>query len=191
MGVTPNKVAGRKCEVKSIDKTIAKQFLVENHLKGSSVFATAIGLFFNEELVHVTTFGSSRFDVNYNHEIIRSASKMETNIIGGFSKCLKFYIKNYCVSGEAIMTYADRSISEGNSYLKAGFNLVRTTGAGYHYVERGNGDFIVHSRYKFQKHKLKDFSVYSDTKSEWEIMIESGYDRFWDSGNNLYEYFVK
>ena len=191
LGITERKLAGRKCDVKYVDRVVAKEFLELNHLKGNSTFKVAVGLFLCGELVHVTTFGHSRFDKNYQHEIIRSASKMCTSIAGGFSKCLKFYIKTNCKSGDKIMTYADRAISEGNSYLKSGFTFVRSTSPGYHYAERNNGAFLIHSRYKFQKHKLKEMEHYSDDKTEWEIMVESGFDRYWDSGNNMFEYTTK
>ena len=191
LGVTSNRVFARKCAATTIDKESAKAFIVVNHLKGNANFDTAIGLYHEEILVHVVTFSKSRYDDAYEYEVIRSASKINTSIIGGFSKCFQFFIKNFCSSGDKIMTYADRSISEGNSYVKAGFTFVRTTPAGYHYVERKSGGFLVHSRYKFQKHKLKEFISYADDKTEWEIMVESGYDRFWECGNNMYEYIVQ
>ena len=191
LGVTANKVHARKCVVMGVSKFEAKEFIALNHLKGNANFDTAIGLYHENTLVHIVTFSKSRYDAAYNHEVIRSASRLNTSVIGGFSKCFQFFVKNFCVSGDKIMTYADRSISEGHSYIKAGFSFVRTTPAGYHYVERNCGKFIIHSRYKFQKHKLKDFKCYTDDKTEWEIMVESGYDRFWECGNNMYEYAVK
>ena len=191
LGVTRNKIAARKCVVSEVSKLDAKNFLIENHLKGNSTFDVAVGLYFESELVHVVTFGPSRFDKKYQHEIIRSASKMNTSVVGGFSKCLAYFVKGHCVTGEKIMTYADRSISEGNSYVLAGFKFVRSTLPGYHYTERKSGGFVVHSRYKFQKHKLMEFPNYSIDKTEWEIMVEAGYDRFWDSGNNMFEYVVQ
>lgn len=187
---TPYKVYGRKCVVDIVDKSVAKIFLSNNHLKGNSNFDHAVGLFYEDVLVHVTTFGKSRFDKKYTYEIIRSASMVDTSVVGGFSKCFSYFKENFCDIGDTIMTYADRSISEGNTYLKSGFKFVRETEPSYHYTERDNGGFKVHSRYKFQKYKLKDFKNYSENKKEWEIMVESGYDRFWDCGNNMYSYTV-
>lgn len=191
LGITEHKIFARKCVVDAISKESAKAFIVANHLKGNANFDTAVGLYHEDVLVHVVTFSKSRYDDTYNYEVIRSASLSNHSIVGGFSKCFQFFVKNFCATGDKIMTYADRSISEGNSYRKAGFTFVRTTPAGYHYVERKSGEFIVHSRYKFQKHKLKDFINYSEEKTEWEIMVESGYDRFWECGNNMYEYVVQ
>ena len=190
LGVTENKVFARKCFMSSIDKSVAKEFLSINHLKGNTNFDIAIGLYHNDVLVHIVTFGKSRYDGDYDYEVIRSSSKINTSVVGGFSKCFQFFVKNFCNSGERIMTYADRSISEGASYIKAGFSFVRATPAGYCYVERKSGGFLVHSRFKFQKHKLKGFDCYTEDKTEWEIMVELGYDRFWGCGNNMYEYVV-
>jgi hypothetical protein len=187
---TPVKIYGRQCNVGIVDKADAKEFLLQNHLGGNTNFDVAIGLYFDNILVHTTTFGVSRFDKKYDFEIIRSASKINTNVVGGFSKCFKHFLSTRD-TGTTVMTYADRSKSAGNSYLKSGFEYIGKTEPSYHYVSRNNGNFDVHSRYKFQKHKLVDFKNYDESKSEWEIMKSSGYDRFWDCGNNKFVYTKK
>lgn len=187
---TPTKIYGRQCKVGIVEKSVAKEFLDQNHLSGNTNFDVAIGLYRGDDLVHVTTFGVCRFDKKYDFEIIRSASKINVNVVGGFSKCFSHFVST-CEVGTTIMTYADRSISAGNSYVKSGFDYVGKTEPNYHYVNRDNGNFVVHSRYKFQKHKLVDFPNYDETKSEWEIMKSSGYDRFWDCGNNKFVHTIK
>lgn len=185
------KIFGRNCVVRHVERTTAGQFLIDNHLKGNTNFDLAVGLYHMNTLVHVVTFGKSRYDKKYTFEVIRSASRVSTNVLGGFSKCLSFFTKYHCSIGNTIMTYADRAISEGDSYLRSGFSFVRTTTPNYHYVERVSGGFAIHSRVKFQKHKLVDLPTYNKSKTEWEIMVQSGYDRFWDCGNNMYEYVVQ
>jgi hypothetical protein len=41
----------------------------------------------------------------------------------------------------------------------------------------------MHSRLKFQKHKLKHLDNYNINKSESTIMTENGYFRVFDAGN--------
>ena len=49
-----------------------------------------------------------------------------------------------------------------------------------------NGQYVG-SRYKFQKHKLKHIlNVFDESLTEWENMINNGYDRVWDCGNRVF-----
>ena len=130
----------------------------------------------------VMTFGKSRFDKKYKWEIIRFASKSNFTIIGGASKLLKYFIKIY--NPKSIVTYSDRRFGDGDVYEKIGFNFIKSTHPSYYYVKGLN----VYSRFQFQKHKLRlKLNEYNDNLSEWENMIQNGYDRLWDCGHNKYE----
>ena len=127
------------------------------------------------------TFGKSRFDKEYNWEIIRIATKSGYTIVGGASKLLKYFVNNY--NPGTIITYADRRFGSGNVYKSIGFKFVSATSPSYYYIKGIN----VYSRFQFQKHKLRDkLKVYNENLSEWENMIVNGYDRIWDCGNLKY-----
>jgi hypothetical protein len=51
-----------------------------------------------------------------------------------------------------------------------------------------NTPFIVYSKNKFQKHKLKNISgfILDESKSEAENMYNNNYLRIWDCGNYVY-----
>lgn len=186
LGKNENKIFGRKTKVAEISKKLSASFLRENHLKGTSGCNIAIGLFHNDELVQVTTYGKPRFNKSHSYEVIRSATKINTTVVGGFSKIHDFFTKNYCSIGDTILTYADRSISNGGVYEKTGFIFDKFTKPGYCYTKKN----LVYSRYEFQKHKLINIEGYSKDKTEWEIMKENKYDRFWDCGNSIFIYTV-
>jgi hypothetical protein len=60
-------------------------------------------------LVHVHTYGPSRFNKKYQWEAIRSCSKLNHQVMGGFSRCDKnFFAHN---SPESIISYVDLSLS--------------------------------------------------------------------------------
>jgi hypothetical protein len=45
----------------------------------------------------------------------------------------------------------------------------------------------IYSRVNFQKHKLpKLLKEFDPTQTEWENMINNGYDRIWDCGNDVW-----
>jgi hypothetical protein len=65
------------------------------------------------------TFSKPRFNRNYKYELVRFASKLGTQVIGGASKLLKYFEINY--NPKSIISYADRRYSNGKLYYALGF----------------------------------------------------------------------
>jgi len=174
------KIYARKCTV-GIENDV-KIFCEENHLSGQCNAKVKVGLRLNNELVSVMTFSRSRFNKNYEWEIIRLCSKLNHQIIGGASKMLKFFIETY--QPKSIITYANRRYSNGNVYSKLGFTFKGNTEPNYFYC---CGSKIL-SRLNFQKHKLKNqLDKYNENLTEEQNMQNNGYYRIYDCGNAVYE----
>ena len=78
------------------------------------------------------------------------------------------------------MSYANRRWSDGNLYLKLGFKNIGETSPNYQYYTNSG----LESRMKYQKHRLKEILTYFDeNKTEYQNMLDNGYDRIWDCGN--------
>lgn len=176
-----DKAHARKCTIHTIDIEVAREFLEVNHLNGYIGSNIKLGLFNGTELVQVMTFVKSRYDKNSDWEIARSASSKI--VIGGVSKLIKHFKNNYMQIGETLITYADRSISEGKSYILAGMEFNHKTDPSYWYTKDKH---TLESRLKYQKHKLTELPTFNQSLSEWENMQLAGYDRYWDCGNNVY-----
>ena len=173
-----DKIFARKCELKVVNAVVKRNFLNETHIQGTCNSSVNLGLYFNNELVALATFGKSRYDKKYEWELLRYSSKLQTTVVGGFSKLIKHFIEMY--QPKNILTYCDRNTSVGNLYLKTGFKLIGTTGPNYFYFK----DHSVFSREQYQKHTLhKKLSVYAADLTEYENMQLNGFDRFWDCGN--------
>jgi len=108
--LSKNRTYARKCDIKEISQKEANKFLKENHLLGGSTGQTyCLGLFHNNELVHVQTYGKSRLNKNYEWEAIRSCSKLHYHVIGGFSRCdKKFFEEN---NPSSVISYVDLATS--------------------------------------------------------------------------------
>lgn len=139
------------------------------------------GLYYNDELVSVMTFGKSRFS-NNEFELLRFCSKLYTNVIGGASKLFKYFLKDHPEITN-IVSYADRRWSIGNLYEKLGFNKRTITKPSYFYVKDGHRL----SRLNFQKHKLIA-EGFDPNKTEHEIMLERKIYRIYDCGTIKYNY---
>ena len=88
------KIYARNCIVQQINESEAKDFLLINHKQKYARAKVYYGLFYNDELVQLMSFGKPRFNKNYQWEIIRDCSKKNCQIIGGASKLWKFFLKN-------------------------------------------------------------------------------------------------
>lgn len=179
-----NKLMARKCNVKVLTSKEKKDFLNENHLQGDTNSSINLGLIDKgNELVSVITFGKPRYNKNFEWEIVRFANKKYTNVIGGFSKLLSYFVKNN--NPKNIITYADRRYSNGNMYKQAMFEEKENSQACYFYFK--NNDYKLCHRSVFQKHKLKDLlEQFDETLSESQNMYNNDYRRIWDCGNKVF-----
>lgn len=177
-----HKIFARKCKIKNISFNEYNNFCEENHLAGKCLAKYRYGLFYQNELIQIMSFGKSRF-TKTKYEIIRLCSKKYYHVVGGASKLFNKFIKDF--NPQTISTYSDRMIGEGNVYKNLGFNFLYNTRPGYMWND-GN---ISYSRFQFQKHKLKDkLKNYDPTLSEKDNMINNGFRYFWNCGNNYWHW---
>lgn len=184
LGIFDKKIYARNCEIKEISFDISNKFLEENHLQGRDSSSIRHGLFFDNELVSVMTFGKPRFNKNYDFELIRFASKLGFQVVGGFGKLLKHFARKNL--DKTIISYADRRYSKGKVYLSNGFDLTNTSKPNYFYV-RGLEKL---NRYECQKHKLKNLlgDGFDENLSETENMFFNGFSKVYDCGNLVFSY---
>ena len=177
------RVYARKCIIKEVSSKEAKEFLNANHLQGACNSKINLGLFYNNTLVSLMTFGKPRYNKQYEWELLRFCNNLNTSVIGGASKLLSYFIKNY--KPKSILSYANLRWSTGNLYERLGFTLISQSSPNYFYF---NEDFILHNRIEFQKHKLKDkLENYNPSLTESENMYNNGYRKIYDCGNLVYE----
>ncbi len=180
LGKTSNTLYARKLQVKQVSNQIAKEFFNKNHLQGSLSASLNYALYDqNNVIVSLMSISKSRFSKNTEWELTRFASLIDHIIVGGASKLFAAFINEQ--NPKSVVSYADLKWGKGNLYEKLGFSYSHTSKPNYWYF-KGLDD--IHSRIKFQKHKLpKDLHHLG---SEWDIMKHLGWNRFWDCGNVVY-----
>ena len=182
LGYVDRKLNARDCVIKEISFEEIKSFLNSNHLQGYIPSSINLGLYYNSELVEVMTFGKSRFNKDFDWELLRNCSSLNTIVRGGFSKLLNYFKKNYKGS---IVSYGNK---RWTSKLKNvyGNELINVSDPNYFYFLKG--DFELMSRLQFQKHKLKDkLKVFDENLTETENMYNNGYRKIYDCGNLVYK----
>ena len=178
------RIYARKTVIKIIDSKTASQFHNQNHLHNSIGAKFHYGLFSDNELVMVGSFGKNRFSNNHQYECTRLTSGKYT-VVGGVSKLFKHFIREE--NPDSLITFADLRFGDGSSYLNCGMEYVEDTSPNYWYFLKGQNR--LYSRVKFQKHKLeKELDFFDPTKTEFENMLDNNWDRIWDCGNAKYQY---
>jgi hypothetical protein len=175
-----DKIYARKCNIREISSVVTSRFLEENHIQGKLGAKVRLGLYNKEELVALMTFGEFRKNLGLkskegSYELLRFCTKLNTSIIGGASKLLKYFEINY--KPITLISYADRRWSEGSLYNTLGFTLKGDTTPNYFYT-KGR---VREGRFKYRKSELVRLG-YDTSKSEREIMNDLGYYRIYDSG---------
>jgi len=185
LGKSTQRMYGRKCEIVQIPFRDARYFFNQNHIQGCGTPSKlCFGLMYDMNLVAVASFSKPRYNKKYDYELVRYATKRNTSVIGGFSKLLSYFVKNF--SPKNILSYADRRYSTGGVYDKCGFTQLKTSKPNYFYIEK---DLTRSSRVKYQKHKLSQIlDIFDPILTEWQNMQLNDYDRIWDCGNLVFLY---
>lgn len=186
LGETKERIFARKCTIKSVDAKTSMKFLDKNHIQGRCKAKYHIGLYYNNELISLMTFGKIRQMKKYNNdydntwELLRFCNKQNTSVVGGASKLLKYFTE--IVHPHKIISYADKRWSNGNLYEKLGFTHTHDSKPNYFYVIGNHRE----NRFKYRKGELVK-KGFSSEKSEHEIMLENKIYRIYDCGTMVFE----
>ena len=184
IGKYNERIYARKCEVREIKYQKSNSFLEKNHIQGKCRSTTKLGLFYRGELVSVMTFGvataGSGKVIKGQIVLKRFCNKIHTQVVGGASKLLQYYIKHY--KPNSIISFSSHDISDGNLYSKLNFEQ-SDDNQSYWWIK--GRSLQRHHRFEFTKLdivKLGWKEKVDDTWTEEEVMYEHGYYKIIDSG---------
>jgi len=185
--IPTQKICAKDCVLKEISNEEKISFLNKNHIQGNCIDKYRFGLFYDNELISVMSFIKKTND--YEFELIRFANKINTNVVGAFSKLLNHFIENY--KPKKIISYADiRWFGleyENIVYYKNKFSFIEYTKPNYYYVNKKDYLTRMH-RFSLKKDLLLEmFPESNPQKSEWQIAMKNGFDRIWDCGTMKFE----
>lgn len=181
------RVFARNTELKAIQTSQEKNFLTKHHLQGYTPSKHAYGLFHEEELVAVMTFGAPRYS-NKEHaqwELLRFCSKDGLTVVGGASKLFAAFVREH--SPSSIMSFANLDISNGQLYETLGFSFMRYTAPAHQWVKLTDPS----EHYSWQLVKQMGYdrifgTNYGKGTSNSALMFEHGFVRVFDCGNKVY-----
>jgi len=182
LGHIGTRIYARQCVILPLNHKEKRDFMVHNHIQGDCASSHNYGLYYNNTLVAVMTFGKSRYTKSCQYELMRFATARNTIVVGGGSKLFARFAKD--ANPTSIVSYSDLRWNTGNVYTKLGFVLSHTSKPNYFYFKN---ETKLYHRSNFQKHKLSNLlETFDSSLSEVENMKMNGYKRIWDCGNAVY-----
>ncbi len=155
-GNIENRFFARNCEIKEVTNRDLRPFLDENCFYGYRSSNVNLGLFLKKDqgnfkqgtLLMVYTFGHPFFGKGlYDVEIIRVATKLNCQVIGGASKLLSNFLTNYptlniankIIDVNKIVFIVDADHNDAKSLDSLGFTFISHKGNGFMNVEASTG----------------------------------------------------
>lgn len=174
-----DKIYGRKCNIKEINKDNAKLFLEVNHIQGFAKSSVYLGCFYQDKLIGVMSFLKENVDKWY---LTRFATDNQYICCGVGGKLFNWFIKYY--NPKEIKTFADRRWTvdkDNNLYTKLGFKLDKILSPDYKYIKPN----IIERYHKFNFRKQilnKKYNFSFNNITEKEMTQHLNYHRIYDCG---------
>lgn len=185
-----HKVAARKCVVKEVGLKQARDFINKYHCQNHCRDKIRVGLFYNDELISIMTFGKPRYNKKYEYELLRYCVNYDYIILGGAEKLFNYFIKNY--KPNSIISYCDYSKFTGDVYTKLNFKYLTTAKSCLHWYSLKTKEHYTHNLINKQgfsrvvNHiEAKDDIDYG-TDDNNELMLLAGFLPVNDSGQGTY-----
>ena len=124
LGINQEKIYARNCSIEVRESKKMRQFFDNNNIQGFRGGKFAICLVYKEEVVMAYMMGSCYLGGKgkYEWEVIRGATKLGINVIGGASKIWSYFLKTY--NPNNCVYYIDYNYFNGSSLPYLGLKYV-------------------------------------------------------------------
>lgn len=169
----------RKLNIKEVDKKECNEFLNNYHLQNTcNGQEIRLGLYKDNELIEIMTFGKPRYNKNYEWELLRLCTKPEYKVVGGTEKLFKHFIE--LVNPQSVISYCDNSKFSGEVYNRLGFTQKGKPHPSLHW---SRDDVHITDNLLRQRGFDQLFNTnYGKGTSNEELMIEHGWLPIYDCG---------
>ena len=173
----------RKCVVKVVSEIDTNNYLDMYHLQGTCRGQKVrLGLYHDNQLVSLMTFGKSRFNKNCEYELLRYCSHY--NVVGGAEKLFNHFIKEY--KPNSIVSYCDTSKFSGKVYDTLGFKCVKTNSPRKHWYSTKEKRHITDGLLLNQGYDRLFKENHGKGTSNEELILNRGYLPVYDCGQATY-----
>ena len=183
-------IYARNCEIKEISIKEANDFLNLYHLQGSLMKQdVCLGLYYNNELIELMTFGKPRYNKNYEYELLRLCTHKDYRVTGGTQRLFKYFVDNF--KPESIISYCDISKFSGEVYDKLGFTLKSTSKPARHWYNIKTEQHITDNLLRQRGFDQLFGTNYGKGTSNDLLMLEHNFVEVYDCGQSAYTWSKK
>lgn len=183
-------IYARNCDIRKIDSKEANSFLESYHIQGPCKGQTiCIGLFYQDELVGLMTFGKPRYNHKYQYELLRLCYRTGYSVLGGSKKMISYFFKNY--NPTSIISYCDRSKFSGRVYESIGFELKKVNTPSKHWFHPKLHQHITNNLLLQRGYDQLFGTSYGVGTSNEQLMVDAGFVEIYDCGQATYTYTKK
>ena len=176
-------IYARKCEVRMVSEVDTGNYLDTYHLQGTCRGQKIrLGLYYNNQLVSLMTFGKSRFNKNCEYELLRYCASH--NVIGGAEKLFKYFVDTYKPS--SIVSYCDTSKFSGRVYDTLSFEFIKTNKPRKHWYSMKERRHITDGLLLSQGYDRLFKESHGKGTSNEELILARGYLPVYDCGQSTY-----
>ena len=173
----------RKCDVKVVSEIDTNNYLDMYHLQGTCRGQKIrLGLYHDNQLVSLMTFGKSRFNKSCEYELLRYCSHY--NVVGGAEKLFKYFVDNY--KPNSIVSYCDTSKFSGKVYDALGFKYIKTNSPRKHWYSLKEKRHITDGLLLSQGYDRLFKENHGKGTSNEELILNRGYLPVYDCGQATY-----
>lgn len=170
-------------EIRELGTKQVSEFLEQHHFQGTCKGQLhCYGLFLEDELIEVMTFGRPRYNHKFDWELLRLCTKFGYAVVGGAGKLFKHFLQT--VSPESIISYCDLAKFNGAVYPSLGFEHAYNTSPAKHW---SSGNKQISSMLLLQRGYDQLFGTsYGKGTSNETLMLEAGWLPVYDCGQAVY-----
>ena len=178
-------IYARNCEIREVSKKECDEFLnyfhLQNTCRGQIV---RYGLYYNDELIQIMTFGKPRYNKNYEWELLRLCSKLNYSIIGGSERLWKHFLREQ--NPMNVISYCDNSKFSGEVYERLGMILKEAQQPSCNWSK--GKEKITQNLLNQRGADQLIGTTYGKGTSNRDIMIENKWLEVYDCGQNVWIY---
>ena len=189
--ITPKqKIFARQCSIKEVSIKECNEFLNNYHLQNSCKNQQIrYGLYHNDELIELMTFGKPRYNKNYEWELLRLCSHKDYKIVGGSEKLFKHFLKEQ--NPQSIISYCDNSKFSGEVYKRLGMTLNNISKPVGNWYNMNTKQLILDSLLRQRGYDQLFGTSYGKGTSNSQLMIEHGFVQIYNCGQKIFIYKIK
>jgi hypothetical protein len=177
LGKNERKIYARKCEIVELNKIDTNQFLEDYHILGKTLYNHSYGLVCDNELLALITIGKHHRGRD-EWILSRYVGKENVTVIGGLTRLCEYAKQKH----NTIYTWIDFRMSDGQNWIKNGWEVIHQLPPDYFYIEAKTHKII--SKQSRQKKKINT----PIGMTEHEHALHDGLYRIYDCGKIKLKY---